>query len=1074
MYIKKIFKRLIENKIVDLLILLSFSLFTCRDLFTTKAFISGTDFLDTKFWIDQVWAFPQNWLSTWFPYTSCGYSVTPMKPLFIIIGFPLLFHYAWKEIIVKILIIFIYLLSSFSMYYFTYRLTKSRVAALISGLFFMYNQFFLSELVSEGHLTKSIGYAFLPLIFLMLEKALETPKITNILGLSIVLTFFLSSGIDQPVYIAIGFSILYILFWSLYKNPEKRKRVKISLRVSLLTISISSLLSAYWLLPEVVTSKSYNILFTVFQRIDEAYFFSLKSLKDAFTLRLSTESLGAQRIPYWELPQLQHLFVNGLIFLIPILAFLAILIHRDRLTAFLTVSAIASNFLAVGPYFLPEQLFTWLWLNIPGYSTFRVSSRFLMMTAFSYSYLIGVSVGWIHDKITYLCANPSGKSVTKLLDKVFIVAILLFILLYSWSGSIIGVQTYNWPDEYVKPYEYIENLPGDFRILPIPYGRRMSDMYSWSGGLSLGFYSYGIDNKRVFTSGGTYWGGAIGYNDEFNYFARTLITQNMTDKIGSILGLANVKYIVLEPSASAQELAFFDGEKGLTQTPFIGDAKILQNDLSSPAIFSAQKSAIVIGGRDTINSLLNIDGFNLSQYALFFYDQTSVPTSSVNSIIFSTNDISDFIFARPSGNCISVNAAGYAFPSLNASKYWVSSDSLLNEGEMVLGRKTLQTCGDVNVVIPLKIQETAEYELWIRIAYMSNRGKLSIKIDNQDLLSGLSPLSYYPTFRWIKISTMYLAEGVHDLILINDGSGYNDIDQIALINPKDFQNYYEQALSSISNSKIRILYVLEAEKAFADNLDNWRFSNYWGCYASNGYTLESNTIAEGLTKLFVPRSGNYKIAFKTFKVQGGGNLILEVDDHRFEVNSASLLSSDWNEVGPIKIESGEHVLGIINDGTGKIDLDEIVVYSVDEDEENTSLKDVFSTSTIAQITYKQNSPTEYEIHVTADKPFWLILGESYHPLWKVYINGKSVDSTVAYSFINGFQINEIGNQKITIYFTGQTYAYIGALVSVASFIAIIFYLAHMKWRNVFHIFRVHYSSKKDSPRRKSLAIATKD
>jgi hypothetical protein len=146
------------------------------------------------------------------------------------------------------------------------------------------------------------------------------------------------------------------------------------------------------------------------------------------------------------------------------------------------------------------------------------------------------------------------------------------------------------------------------------------------------------------------------------------------------------------------------------------------------------------------------------------------------------------------------------------------------------------------------------------------------------------------------------------------------------------------------------------------------------------------------------------------------------------------------------MNSGEHRLTIINDGSGKVDLDEIIIYSLKETEENTSLKEVFSpqSSQSKELNFTQITPTEYEIKITTDEPFWLIFSESFNPLWKAYINNEEIEKVVAYSFMNGFYVDKTGNLVIQIHFTGQTYFSIGSLISISTVFSGIIYLKWIK------------------------------
>jgi len=96
----------------------------------------------------------------------------------------------------------------------------------------------------------------------------------------------------------------------------------------------------------------------------------------------------------------------------------------------------------------------------------------------------------------------------------------------------------------------------------------------------------------------------------------------------------------------------------------------------------------------------------------------------------------------------------------------------------------------------------------------------------------------------------------------------------------------------------------------------------------------------------------------------------------------------------------------------------------------------------ANISSNSINPTKYHINVIAEKPFYLVLSEKYHPGWKVYLNKISYlngyfnksyieeeNHFVANGFANGWYIDKQGEYDITIYFYPQNYIYLGALIS---------------------------------------------
>lgn len=928
------------------------------------------------------------------------------------------------------------------MYLFTYNLLKSRSGSFIAALFYMYNQFFLSEHISEGHFLIPFSYAIAPLVLLMLERVMKNSNIKNILILSIILTFFLGS-ISQSVYVLSLFAIVYITIRSSKITSNKKLRIKGAAGI-LLAIVICLLLTAYWMLPEILVVKNSNVLFRIYHSVEDAYKFSFNSIIDALSIRSSAENIFGQRILYWEIPILQQTGLNILILILPALAFAAVLFHRNRLTIFLTIAGIISSFLALGPNGLPFNIFTWLWTHIPGYSTFRVGGRFLMVTALSYSYLIGATVNYmckrIRSRVSIEGNNQTTSTIIKFiknhigmnifLEKMLLISVIILIFLYSWVGSIGGFQAYSWPIEYIEPFEWIKDQPGDFRVLTTPY-QRLYTKYPWSSStLDLGVFSYSIHNKGLFIGGS-------GHIADYTPFIGNLIRSNLTNSLSSLFGIAGVRYIVTEPDTNLKERLVFEKQKNIIPI-HLTNSSFYENLQYSPHIFATEKSTLIYGGRNTITSLTNIDEFELDKWTLLFYDQLPPSNVQYDNIVFSDVTLHDIAFMTYGRN-YTIQPAKNAFPSSNQSKYWTSYTDLLDQGFLVLSGSTLKTKGQVSIDIPLVTQKEGQYEIWLRIAYGPKRGKLTIDLDGQTIGSNIYPYKPYPSgLNWIKLQNVYLRAGSHVITLTNDGSGYTDIDVIAIIQPNILESAINKALNDIQNSDSRIIYILEAENGFANNLNGWQPSRSWGCNASNGITLTSNTLTLSSAKIFIPRDGKYKIVARTVESKDYGNLILQVDDGtRFKLEcDSSTTAFVWHEVDPITLNRGEYALRIINDGTGTVDLDALIIYSIKETEENISLKEVFSTSQMPHPHFQQINPTEYKAQIKTDEPFWLIFSESYNPVWRAIIDDEEIEPVVAYSFMNGFYVDKTGNLVIKIYFTGQKYFYIGSLISILALISI--------------------------------------
>lgn len=72
------------------------------------------------------------------------------------------------------------------------------------------------------------------------------------------------------------------------------------------------------------------------------------------------------------------------------------------------------------------------------------------------------------------------------------------------------------------------------------------------------------------------------------------------------------------------------------------------------------------------------------------------------------------------------------------------------------------------------------------------------------------------------------------------------------------------------------------------------------------------------------------------------------------------------------------------------------------------------------ISYKRLSPTAYEVSVRTDKPFLLVVSESYDPLWTAVVNDDREYTSIPVSgIVNGYWIEETGELEIRVEYKAQ-------------------------------------------------------
>jgi hypothetical protein len=471
---------------------------------------------------------------------------------------------------------------------------------------------------------------------------------------------------------------------------------------------------------------------------------------------------------------------------------------------------------------------------------------------------------------------------------------------------------------------------------------------------------------------------------------------------------------------------------------------ILENKFHTSRVLGPTQSAFVFGGPESMSSLCDINSFDLGKIALILANQAdNFPAivdnhlNDVTAIVFADADTSDLTMI-PSNDAHLIYLAGYGVQSWNVSRFWIKNDAWTNIGAPVLGGRVLTTSGNNEISIPVESNVEGDYDIWIRAGFAPNRGKLSVSMDALPLADVVPYSNSWSGLRWINLaSNFHLEAGYHTITLLNDGTGYNDLDAIAVVEHSKLARQAEETINALQGFTGKILCIIDAEKAFSYTLpERWYIQTILG----EGYALhmegEANAAPQASTSIVVPREGEYNIAVRLFSDnESNGTLYLKMDDKLFSITClAGESKATWFELGSTLLDVGEHSIGIF--ASGNVTLDKIGVYSASDGE--LTIDDVFKSDVSApSVSYEEANPCRYVAHVNCTKPFLLVLSESYHPLWKAYVDNKEISPMIVNSLANGFFINRTGNFDVVLYFTGQDVADIGLIVSGGSTIFVV-------------------------------------
>lgn len=859
--------------LATLSIILLISVLVFRNFLFTNEWPGGGDVLG---WISREYLYGNDsvWLHVWRPYSFGFVEIVNLLDFFLFAIHSVLLN---GENTVKVFMFSSYVLAGVSVYAFAYHYTHKHVAALSASLVYLFNQWLISQLF-EAHIEIVFSYAVAPLLFLALDKALETTKLKHILASAILLTVAVTAFHAECIVIYGVFLILFTIFYLIIptKDDSFVKRSKRLLKVYAPLAIIVFLLSSFTLLPLFFNARPQYYSTSYAYSLDEADKYGYKNLLDAFTLK-STEAWGYLNVADYNalgfpgFPSIILAFIFALAYLC------VLLIRRDRYTIFFAFSALFAVFMSMGPHPPFGEFFIWAWSNIPHFAVFRAISRWIMIAILANAFFVSLLVGLVVDYIERRIKTPVGKTFFKIearssknsqswvysvsLDfvnklvkgfhKIILnLSVLLLIFVFvspALEGFYLideGLQVYTPPRNYLVPYVWVGSQSGDFRVVTV--GQHPVDFADGAMTAALGWsHEIGVDSSFITGKPTLQDGGWETLPHSFvEYLRFRVVPYNMTDDLMKMLGVFNYRYVVIPSYANDKLRQFFVNQQN-THTVFNSSGVILENDFYNTRMIGTKDYVTVLGDLNSFTSLNKINSFNLNSTTLLFVDQMPPALSSnlwfTNSPAFITVDsnFTDLLMWSIREDSGVIKASRYGVNSFTSQTQWIQSSEWINYGKNLIGDKTLQTSGKNSINIPFKTQSDGIFIFSIRLGFALYRGVLSVSVDGVKV-KDVKPITYGSSnLLWANLGILNLKGGNHEITLSNDGSGPNDIDALAVINLSDFEQQKTNLYSMLRNFSGRLVYLLDAENAFSYNsTSGWIYQ----LFPYNGFGLHLGEV----------------------------------------------------------------------------------------------------------------------------------------------------------------------------------------------------------------------------------------
>jgi hypothetical protein len=515
------------------------------------------------------------------------------------------------------MVFFLYLIAGLSTYYLMSSLAvgikEKKLIGIVSSFIYMYNPFH----IVDGVMTVLLPFAWavLPLILGLYINGIRKKnlKYAFFLGLT---SYILLEQFPNLLWsiVCLLLIVTYTIFHFLTSRNIQNEFLFI---IKFVSVSLAiAIIVNLWLIVLVISIGITNLANPIVIR--SPYFFNHAQLTEVFRLLgfwAFYEYLGFYKLGYGSNP-----VVVITSFLLPILAFSAILIRKEKNTIFFTLMALLAIFIAKGPNPPFGEIFEYILTHniAPLILIIGDNKYWIMLLALTYSVLIGTTFGFILTRITKnLKRHRRPLFSFKIARVALAVCIMISIGMSSWplfSGVWLLGPSYIVPNYYNEVNAWLDAQYDKFKILvlPLPYTYLSYDwgyvganpyyrlftkpMPSFS---QVHYFSLGTEKK-------------IGLLDELiNYISK--LDSKEIDKprrlISFISGLLNVKYIILDTSVNTYEgeldrlIAILNSDINLQLYTTFGKLIIYENRMFTPHIYVAN-DLMFTGG--TFDDLIKI------------------------------------------------------------------------------------------------------------------------------------------------------------------------------------------------------------------------------------------------------------------------------------------------------------------------------------------------------------------------------------------------------------------------------------------------------------------------------------
>jgi len=573
------------------------------------------------------------------------------------------------NVIQRVLLVLFTALTGWSMYYlvstvFSFKSEGAkRVASLIAGIFYMLNPFWIYWMTIGAYMG---GFWALPLTFAFIHKGFKAcehkQKWVKYAVFVALLSTFLSMANPEITIILLGFFSLYILYVVVSDIFSRRFSVLFNYSKFLATLVIASLsINSWWLLPTFYAELKVSAVSSIIERtaggisgLARVERFSYRPLNFLQVLRLHIFGFSKDWPPYPLGLWITSPFIVSLgIFLFGFLMCAPILKSKDKYVIFFALSTIISTGLASGTAQPLGLLYLWLWNNVQFFRILSDPSKFMYISLFGYSVLLGISTSEVYRRLSeyqiklIIIRRNHNHTIAllsnKLAPKLF-VSIMTFLLLLNsyplFSGNLYGsLEFIDIPNYYLEARSWLlQEEVNNYRVLRVPINLPgLSPSYTWSP------YSISFD---------VLWSVIRFPGPTLSSYPIPATIVEQTKNLGKMLSLWNIKYLVVandivnpatnEKMATSHIRDIFGRQIDLRLVRSFGELNFYQNLAYKDSWVYGSSIYLIIPEQtewSIYQALCDLEDFHPADVVMF----TSKDAPSVAEIRYEAIDISQYI-----------------------------------------------------------------------------------------------------------------------------------------------------------------------------------------------------------------------------------------------------------------------------------------------------------------------------------------------------------------------------------------------------------------------------------------------